>query len=68
METVLVESLFSIMNYNNDKMCSSLNNSTVANIFHIRDIKIIIDKVYDCLSDDDIALNTERACLHKLLL
>ena len=53
-ETVLVESLFSIMNYNKDKKRSRLNAEDVANIIHTRDIKNSIDNVYDSFSHDDI--------------
>ena len=53
-ETVLVESLFSIMNYNKDKKRSRINAEDVANIIHTRDIKNSIDNVYDSFSHDDI--------------
>lgn len=53
-ETVLVESLFSIMNYNKDKKRSKINAEDVANIIHTRDIKNSIDNVYDSFSHDDI--------------
>ena len=65
-ETVLIESLFSIMNYNKDKKRSRLNDETVANIIHTRDIKNSIDNVYDSFSQDDISLDTDRASLHRL--
>ena len=66
-ETVLIESLFSIMNYNKDKKRSRLNDATVASIIHTRDIKNSIDNVYECFSQDDVALDTDRVSLHKLL-
>ena len=66
-ETVLIESLFSIMNYDKDKKRSRLNDETVANIIHTRDIKNSIYNVYECFSQDDVALDTDRVSLHKLL-
>lgn len=46
--TVLIESLFSVMNYNKDKKRARLNDATVINIIHTRDIKNSIDNVYKC--------------------
>ena len=54
------------MNYNKDKKCSRLNDSTVANIIHMKDLKNIIDNVSDPFSEDDATLDTERVYLHKL--
>ena len=55
------------MNYNKDKKSSRLNDATVASIIHTRDIKNSIDNVYECFSQDDVALDTDRVSLHKLL-
>ena len=66
-ETVLIESLFSIMNYNKDKKRPRLNDATIARIIHTRDTKNSIDNVYECFSQDDSALDTDRISLHKLL-
>ena len=42
-ETVLIESLFSIMNYNKDKKRANLNDKTVASVIHIRDIPSVLE-------------------------
>ena len=64
---VLIESLFSIMNYNKDKNRSRLNDATVASIIYTRYIKNSIDNLYECLLQDDVAIDTDRASLHELL-
>ena len=55
------------MNYNKDKKRSRLNDSTFSSIVHTRDIKNSIDNVHEFLSQDDIAFDTPRISLHKLL-
>ena len=64
-ETVLIESLFSVMNYNKDKTRSSLKDETVANIIHTKDLEPVVGNPAQPFSQEAV-LNTERALEHKL--
>ena len=44
-ETVLIEFLFSIMNYNKDKKRARLNNKSVERMIHTRDIAKVTDNI-----------------------
>ena len=65
-ETVLIESLFSIMNYNKDKKRSRLKDSTMADILHTRDLPEIVDPKLEWF-DNNIQLDIENAFNHKLM-
>ena len=64
-ETVLIESLFSIMNYNKSKSRLRLLDTSVANIIHIKDLEPIIADPSQAFSPEAV-LNTKRALEHKL--
>jgi hypothetical protein len=65
-ETVLIESLFSIMNYNKDKKRASLNDETVASVIHTRDVAKVIDDVATPFAATDLDINVKRALEHRL--
>ena len=64
-KTVLIESLFSIMNYNKTKSRSRLLDTSVANIIHTKDLEPIIADPSQAFSPEAV-LNTKRALEHKL--
>ena len=64
-ETVLIESLFSIMNYNKDKKRSRLKDSTMADIIHTKDLPAIVDTKLEGF-DNNIQLDIENAYNHRL--
>ena len=64
-ETVLIESLFSTMNYNKSKTRSSLADASVANIIHTKDLELIVADTTKAFSPE-VVLNTKRALEHKL--
>lgn len=64
-ETVLIESLFSVMNYNKDKTRSSLADTSVANIIHTKDLEPVLADAKQAFSPE-IVLNMKRALEHKL--
>ena len=64
-ETVLIGSLFSIMNYNKSKSQSRLLDTSVANILHAKDLEPIIADPSQAFSPEAV-LNTKRALEHKL--
>ena len=64
-ETVLIESLFSVMNYNKDKTRSSLKDESVANIIHTKDLEPVVGNPAQPFSQEAV-LNTKRALEHKL--
>ena len=66
-ETVLIESTFSIMNHNKDKKRSRLNDETITGIMHTRDIKNRIDNVCECISQDNVSFDADRMSSHTLL-
>ena len=65
-ETVLIESLFSIMNYNKDKKRSRLKDTTMADILHIRDLSKIVDPKLEGF-ENNIQLDIENTFNHKLV-
>ena len=64
-ETVLIESLLSVMNYNKDKTRSSLADTSVANIIHTEDLEPVLADAKPAFYTD-IVLNMKRALEHKL--
>ena len=64
-ETVLIESIFSIMNYNKDKKRSRLKDSTMADIIHTKDLPVIVDKKLEGF-DNNIQLDIENSYNHRL--
>ena len=65
-ETVLIESLFSIMNYNKDKKRARLSDKSVESVIHARDIAKVSDNVAEPFAPTDVNINLERALDHKL--
>ena len=65
-ETVLIESLFSIMNYNKDKKRASLNDATVAGVLHTRDIPPTLDHSLNAFNEESLKLNIEKCHNHQL--
>ena len=65
-ETVLIESLFSIMNYNKDKKRANLNDKTVASVIHIRDIPSILEGSFSDFKSENLSLDMTRATKHEL--
>ena len=65
-ETVLIESIFSIMNYNKDKKMSKLKDTTMADILHIRDLPKIVDPKLVGF-ENNIQLDIENTFNHKLV-
>ena len=65
-ETVLIESLFSIMNYNNDKKRASLDDATVAGVLHTRDIPPTLDHSLNAFNEESLKLNIEKGHNHQL--
>lgn len=64
-ETVLIESLFSAMNYNKSKTRSSLHDDTVADIIHTMDLELVVADPTKAFTAETV-LNTKRALEHKL--
>ena len=66
---MLIESLFSVMNYNKDKTRSSLKDESVANIIHTKDLEPVVSNPAQPFSQEAV-LNTKRALHveHKLAL
>ena len=64
-ETVLIESIFSIMNYNKDKKRSRLKDSTMTDIIHTIDLPAIVDTKLEGF-DNNIQLDIENAYNHRL--
>lgn len=65
-ETVLIESLFSIMNYNKDKKRSRLHDDSVASVLHTRDIPKVTKDVAAPFSESDLTIDLKSAFDHKL--
>ena len=65
-ETVLIESLFSIMNYNKDKKRANLNDKTVASVIHIRDIPSVLEGSFSDFKSENLSLDMTRATKHEL--
>ena len=65
-ETVLIESLFSIINYNKDKKRASLDDATVVGVLHTRDISPTLDTSLNAFNEENIKLNIERSHNHQL--
>jgi hypothetical protein len=65
-ETVLIESLFSIMNYNKDKKRARLSDKSVESVIHARDIAKVTDNVAEPFAPTDVNINLERALDHRL--
>ena len=65
-ETVLIESLFSIMNYNKDKKRANLNDKTVASVIHVRDIPSVLEGSFSDFESEDLRLDITRATKHEL--
>ena len=65
-ETVLIESLFSIMNYNKDKKRANLNDKTVASVINLRDIPSVLKRSFSYIESEDLRLDITRATEHEL--
>ena len=65
-ETVLIESLFSIMNYNKDTKRANLNDKTVVSVIHIRDIPSVLKGSFSDLKLENLRLNILRVIKHEL--
>ena len=65
-ETVLIESLFSIMNYNKDKKRARLSDKSVESVIHARDIAKVTDNVAEPFAPTDVNIDLERALDHRL--
>ena len=65
-ETVLIESLFNIMNYNKDKKRSRLKDSTIVDILHNRDLQKVVDKKLEGF-DNNIQEDIENTFNHELM-
>ena len=65
-ETVLIESLFSIMNYNKDKKRASLNDKSVESVIHTRDIPKVTENVAAPFAQNDLSIDLQRALDHRL--
>ena len=65
-ETVLIESLFSIMNYNKDKKRANLNDKTVASVVHVRDIPSVLEGSFSDFESEDLRLDITRATKNEL--
>ena len=65
-ETVLIESLFSIMNYNKDKKRARLNDKSVESVIHTRDITKVTNNVAAPFAPTDVDIDLQRAPDHRL--
>ena len=65
-EIVLIEALFSIMNYNKDKKRANLNDKTVESVIHIRDIPGVLEGSFSDFKSEDLKLDIIRATKHEL--
>ena len=65
-ETVLIESLFSIMNYNKDKKRANLNDQTIASVIHVRDIPSVLEGSFSDFKSENLKLDIIRAKKHDL--
>ena len=65
-ETVLIESLFSIMNYNKDKKQKSLLDESVESVLHTRDIPKVTKNVTAPFAESDLTIDLKSALDHKL--
>ena len=65
-ETVLIESLFSIMNYNKDKKRQRLNDKSVASVIHTRDIPKVTKNVAAPFDSSDLTINLKCALDHRI--
>lgn len=65
-ETVLIESLFSIMNYNKDKKRESLLDESVASVLHVRDIPKVTKNVAAPFAESDLTIDLKSALDHRL--
>ena len=65
-ETVLIESLFSIMNYNKDKKRARLNNKSVESVIHARDIAEVTNNIAAPFAPTNVDIDLQRALDHRL--
>ena len=65
-ETVLIESLFSIINYNKDKKRANLNDKTVASAIIVRDSSSVLDESFSDFESEDFRSDITRATTHEL--
>ena len=65
-ETVLIESLFSIMNYNKDKKRERLNDKSVASVIHTRDIPKVTKNITEPFTTSDLTIDLKCALDHRL--
>ena len=65
-ETVLIESLFSIMNYNKDKKRQCLNDKSVASVIHTRDIPKVTTNIAASFDSSDLTIDLKCALDHRL--
>ena len=65
-ETVLIESLFSIMNYNKDKKRQRLNDKSVASVIHTRDIPKVTKNIAAPFDSSDLTIDLKCALDHRI--
>ena len=65
-ETVLIESLFSIMNYNKDKKRARLGDNSVESVIHTRDIPKVTENIAAPFAQNDVSIDLQRALDHRL--
>ena len=65
-ETVIIKSLFGIMNYNKDKKRARLNNKSVASVIQTRDIVKVTKKVAAPFAPADLTICIQHALDHSL--
>ena len=65
-ETVLIESLLGIMNYNKDKKRESLNDKSVASVIHTRDIPKVTKNIAEPFTTSDLTIDLKCALDHRL--
>ena len=61
---MLIESLFSIMNYNKDKKRTSLDDASVVGVLHARDISPTLDTSLNAFNEENITLNIKKSHNH----
>ena len=66
-ETVLIESLFGIMNYNKDKKRARLDNKSIESVIHTRDIPKVTKNVAAPFAQTHLSsIDLQRALDHRL--
>ena len=65
-KTVLIESLFSIMNLKKDKHRASLNDESMPNIIHTRDVAPMTDDPAAPFAATNLVIDGKGALKHRL--